>query len=233
MKKYFIMVAGFLAANSYGQCTIAGNSTIKINENASYSVDAKAQCEDCYSWKLDQNLKTDGNLKSGVINVQALKIGKQTLSVSVFNVQSLQCEKTIEVVDDNQSVAKNKCGVNIDDFKEIKVNDSVISFFPNENSSDYSYEWMVTYANGEVKNSSEKIPQFFFSEINYVKLVKLKIINKIANCTVSISKNYDQYYWKPTTTVGKIEQKVYSPVSYSDYIKSSDRNKIERSDKDN
>lgn len=233
MNKLFILFAGFLAANSYGQCKIAGNSIIRLNENAAFSVDAKAQCGDCYLWKLDENLKTDGDLKSGTINVKALKMGKQTLSVSVFNGQTLQCEKIIEVVDDSQSVAKNKCGVNTDDFREVKVRDSVISFFPKENSSDFSYDWMITYANGEIKNSLEKTPQFFFSDINYIKIVKLKVINKIANCTVSISKNYDQNYWKPTTTAEKIEQKVYSPVSYSDYVKSSDKDKTESSDKDN
>ena len=42
----------------------------------------------------------------------------------------LQCEKIIEVVDTKQNVAENSCGIQIDDFKDVKVTESVISFFP-------------------------------------------------------------------------------------------------------
>lgn len=236
MKTILILVAGLLAANSYGQCTIAGDSTIKLNEGASYSVDAKAQCEDCYSWKVssDESLKTEGHSKSRQINLIGLKIGKQIVTASVFNGQLLECSKVIDVVESNENIAVNKCRVSINDFKDVKVSDSVISFFPNENSLDYEYEWIVTYANDEVKKSTEKIPQFFFSYINYIKSVKLRINNKPALCAVSISKNYVQNYWKATANqYGNIKQKVYTQGSYNDYVKSQEKQETDNSSNNN
>lgn len=235
MKIFAFLVALFLSSNFFGQCTIAGNSVIKLNETATYSVDAKAQCEECYVWKSssDQNLKIEGSSISNKVNVRAAGLGKNTLSVTLLNgTAETKCEKTIEVVDENQTDVKGKCGVTINDFKDVKVSETVMSFFPNENAtSDYSYEWNVTYANNEVKTSTDKIPQFFFSEINYIKLVKLKVKPKDVLCVVSISKSYEQNYWKPASSQVKVEQKVYSPMSYSDYLKSSEQPKTESSDK--
>lgn len=224
MKNFLTLAAGFLATISFGQCTIAGNSSININESASFSVDSKAQCEECYFWKSsgENNLKIDGNNKSSQVTVKATGIGKTTLSVSVLTNQGpLQCEKVIDVVDQKQSVAQNSCGILIDDFKDVKVTETVISFFPNENSNDYLYRWTVTYVNGDNQESSEKIPQFFFSDINYIKTVKLKITTKSPLCSITLTKKFEQNYWKPTTTkLGITQQKVYSQGSYSEYVKS-------------
>lgn len=228
MKKFLILVAGSLAALSFGQCTIAGNNSIKLNGSDTFSVDTKAQCEECYFWKsADQNIKIDNNNKANKITVTAVNIGKSTLSVSILSDQGLlQCEKIIDVVDPKQSVAENNCGVFIDDFKDVKVTESIISFFPNENSNDYLYKWTVTYINGDSQDSTEKIPQFFFSEINYITMVKLKITTKSPLCSITLAKKYEQNYWKPTTTkLGNIEQKPYSQGSYTEYIKSGDKTK--------
>lgn len=229
MKKFLTLAAGFLATISYAQCTIAGNTSIKPNETATFSVDAKAQCDECYFWKSsnEQNLKIDGNNKTNKITVKTGSVGKSTISVSVLTNQGpLQCEKVIEVADNKQNVAENSCGIQIDDFKDVKVTESVISFFPNENSSDYLYKWTVTYVNGDVQESSEKIPQFFFSEINYIITVKLKITSKSPICSIILTKKFEQNYWKPTSTkLGITEQKVYSQGSYSEYVKSDDKTK--------
>lgn len=223
MKKYLIVAAGSLATISFGQCTIAGNSTIKINETATFSVDAKAQCEECYSWKTssDQNLTVDGNTKSNAIKVKASSPGQSTISVSILNNKGLlQCEKVIDVVDNKQELVDKKCGVFINDFKDVKVSESVISFFPNENSNDYLYKWIVTYINGDTQESREKIPQFFFSDINYITSVKLKIMTKSPLCSLTLSKKFEQNYWQTTETkLDIIEQKTYSQGSYSDYVK--------------
>ncbi len=229
MKKFLTLAAGFLATISYAQCKIAGNSSIKPNETATFSVDAKAQCDECYFWKSsnEQNLKIDGNNKTNKITVKTGSLGKSTISVSVLTNQGpLQCEKVVEVADTKQNVAENSCGIQIDDFKDVKVTESIISFFPNENSSDYLYKWSVTYINGETQESSEKIPQFFFSEINYITTVKLKITSKSPICSITLTKKFEQNYWKPTNTkLGITEQKVYSPGSYSEYVKSDDKTK--------
>jgi len=229
MKKILTLAAGFLATITFGQCTIAGNSSIKLNETATFSLDSKAQCEECYSWKSsnEQNLKIDGNNKTNKITVQAISLGKSTVSVSVLTSQGpQQCEKIIDVLDTKQNSVESSCGIQIDDFKDVKVTESVISFFPNENSSDYNYKWTVTYVNGDVQESTEKIPQFFFSEINYITTVKVKISTKSPICSITLTKKFEQNYWKPTNTkLGVIEQKVYSQGSYSEYVKSDDKKK--------
>lgn len=235
MKKFLTLAAGFLATFSYAQCTIIGSESIKANETASFSVDSKAQCEECYFWKSssEQNLKIDSNNKTNKITVNAADLGKSTISVSVLTNQGpLQCEKVIDIVDSKQSIIENSCGIQINNFKDVKVTESVISFFPNENSSDFLYKWTVIYANGEIKKSTEKIPQFFFSEVNYITMVKLKITSKNPICSTTLSKKFEQNYWKPTSTkLDNIEQKNYSQGSYSDYLKSDDKTKTDTNQK--
>ncbi|MPT31665.1 hypothetical protein [Epilithonimonas hungarica] len=232
MKKYLFMVAGLWAINSsYAQCTISGSNILKLNETTSFTVDTKGQCEECYLWKSsnDKNVTFEGSLKTNKINLTPKDVGKNNISVSILTDKGpVECGKTVEVVENKPGVAQNNCGINIDDFKEVKVSESVISFFPNENRiSDYLYKWTVTYANGEIQESTEKIPQFFFSEINYITLVKLKITSKSPICSLSVSKKYEQNFWKPssTTKTTSIEQKAYSQGSYNEYIKPDD-NKI-------
>ena len=239
MKNLLILVASFLVSNSYGQCTIAGNNTLNPNEIASFTVDAKAQCDECYSWKSssEPNLTIEGNNKTNKINVKSAQIGKGKISVSVLTSQGLvQCDKIVEVIapvaiatsnviEKKQSTVENSCGILIDDFKEVKVSDAVISFFPNVNPTDYLYKWSVSYANGEVQESSEKIPQFFYSDINFITLVKLRITRNNPLCAITISKKFDEGFWK-AKKVSKIEQKVYAPVSYSEYAKPHEKSSI-------
>lgn len=226
MRLLLILAFGLLTASSYAQCTITGGATLRANETATYTTDSRAACEDCYIWKSSsENLLIEGDSKLGKINVRAIVPGKYTLSVSTSDAKSTTCEKIIEVTEAAQTPGKNKCGVTIDDFKDVKVSESVVSFFPNENSADYEYNWTATYANNEVKTSTDKIPKFFFSDINYIKLVKLKITRKAAMCAVTISKAYDENYWKPATNSGKVQQRVYAPTSYSDYVKQGESTK--------
>ncbi len=232
MKNLLLLAAGFLASSTYAQCTIAGNDNIKPNETTSLTVDAKAQCDECYSWKSsDPKIKIDGKTKTNRIDVTSSQIGKSTISVSVFTSQGLQhCEKIVNVVapvvvattlaakETKQNIIENSCGIQIDDFKDVKVSESIISFFPNGNPTNYAYKWSISYANGEVQESAEKIPQFFYSDINYITLVKLKITKNNPVCSVTISKKFDENFWK-AKKYSNLQQKVYSPISYSEYVK--------------
>ena len=231
MKNLLTLIVGFLTiGNVYAQCNITGNKTVAPNETTTFTVDAKAQCEECYFWKSsnEQVLKIEGSNKLGKVSLTGKGVGKSTISVSILTDQGLlQCEKNMELTDLKQSLAENNCGIKIDDFKEVKVSESIISFFPNSNSGDYLYQWTVTYANGENKESSEKIPQFFYSDINYITLIKLKVSSKSPICSMTISKKYEPNYWSKTASqTDKIEQKAYSPMSYSDYIKPENESKI-------
>lgn len=229
MKKFLALVAGSLATFSFGQCTISGNYLIKLNESAIFNTDSQAQCEECYFWKSsnDHNLKIEGNSKTSQISVKASGLGKSMISVSMLTYKgAAQCDKIIEVVEAEKIISKNNCGVQINDFKDVKVTQSTISFFPNENSNDYDYNWAISYINGDLQESLEKIPQFFFSEINYITKVQLRITPKSSICSVTLTKNFEQNYWKSKDeNIGKIEQKIYSQGSYSGYMKSADKAK--------
>jgi len=224
MNRILILAAGFFAAIVHGQCTITGDSSIKTDQAATFSVDSDGNCNDCYYWTVSQDSKLKASdSKSNQILVTALETGKASLSVKYEKANAtVKCQKTIEIVNPDLHPADQKCGVTISDFKDVKVNDKVISFFPNEDSSEYSYQWTVNYANGETKDSTEKIPQFTLSEVNYITSVKLRITKKSPICTLAITKKFDQDYWKPSSSdVGKVEQRTYKPGSYSDYLKSS------------
>ncbi|GGG61152.1 hypothetical protein [Epilithonimonas arachidiradicis] len=232
MKNLFIPIAGFLAiTNLHGQCAITPSKIPTLNEITTITVGANAQCDECYSWKSsnEQVVKIEGNNKLKSVNLAGKSYGKSTISVSILTDNGVVlCEKNIEIVDPKQSLQQNlldnSCGINIDDFKDVKVSESIISFFPNANSGDYLYKWTVTYANGETSESTEKIPQFTYSENNYITTVKLKISNKVLLCSITLSKKFDANYWKASKNI--VEQKVYSPISYSDYVKPKDQSKI-------
>lgn len=228
MKNLFIPIAGFLAiSNVYAQCTITPSKIPTPNEITTITVDANAQCDECYFWKSsnEQVVKIEGSNKLKSINLAGKNFGKSTVSVSILTDKgAVLCEKNIDIVDPKQNLLENSCGINIDDFKDVKVSESIISFFPNANSNDYLYKWTVTYANGETSESTEKIPQFTYSESNYINSVKLKISNKILLCSITLSKKFDANYWKASKNI--VEQKVYSPISYSDYVKPTDQSKI-------
>lgn len=227
MKKIFVLAAGFTAAYSFGQCTISGNAIIKQNENPEFTIDSKAQCYECYSWQSsnDDILKINGNNNTNKISAKAMLPGKSTIAVSFLTSRgAVQCEKIVEIIGHDEKAPKN-CDLEVSDFKDVMVTESEISFFPNENSGNYNYNWTVSYVNGDVQESTEKIPQFFFSEINYIILVTLRIESKNPVCSVTLTRSFEQSYWKSKGgNVGKIEQKTYSPGSYSDYVKSDKPN---------
>lgn len=224
MKNLFTLVVSFLAIqNIYSQCTISSTSNPSPNQSLTFEVDAKAQCEECYSWKSsdEQILKIDGTNKNKAVKLSSKNPGKANVSVSVLTDKGLlQCDKSVEIVSNTaskQNVFENSCGIPIDDFKDVKVNESIISFFPNVNSNDYQYKWTVKYSNGETGESAEKIPQFSLVANAYINAVKLKITNKVLLCSITLTKKFDENYWKAAKNV--VEQKTYSPISYSEYIK--------------
>lgn len=227
MKKLLIVIAGFMAIqNLHSQCTISANSNLAANQSTTFTVDTKAQCEECYSWKSsdEQIAKIEGNHKTSSITLSGKNSGKTNLSVSVFTEKGLvQCEKNLEVfgnIASKQNVLENSCGIAIDDFKDVKVNEGIISFFPNSNTGNYLYKWTVIYSTGESSESLEKIPQFKFSSANYINTVKLKLTNKALLCSITLVKKFDENYWKASRNM--VEQKTYSPISYRDYVKSGD-----------
>lgn len=199
----------FLAA----QCNILGSESIKVGDSVKYSSNIVAKCIDCYSWKIfSQNQLIITDNKEGQISLKALKEGKAKISLTVETVdRNLTCEKNIEIQNPSQ-VKEKKCDVEITDFKDVKVDQNTMSFFPNVISQKYSYRWKAFYTDGSVKESEEKIPQFPNNPSWVINSVEVQIFNKISLCTSIITKTFGEKFWFPK--VEKIEQRKYIQGSY-------------------
>lgn len=206
MKKIASLFALFLFIISFSQCNISGKSSIKISEEETYSVPNEiAQCKECHLWiSVGSNTAISTDNKLNFIKLKPNSAGRLILSATVLTSQGiLQCSKNIDVLDntkqsDNLDKATlttiNNCDIQINNYKEVKYAENIVSFFPNETNNDFRYEWIVNYANGESMKSNEKIPQFPFTKENGIATVKLKISSKV--CLREFSKTYDANYWK-------------------------------------
>ena len=81
------------------------------------------------------------------------------------------------------------CDISIKDFKEVRVSDDILAFFPSSTMNNYAYTWEVSYYNGETRTSKEKVPQFPANKTTMrVKTVKLKVQSK--KCLKEYTKEY-------------------------------------------
>lgn len=225
MKKTFLLLSSFVYFSLMAQCIIVGKETINFNQKTeAYTSDLSAQCNECYQWTTsDKNISFEGSTKLKGIKINAVSAGQTTITVSALTSKGLdKCSKTINIISSEpmptqtSSVATKKCDVDITDFKDVKVSESLYSFFPSLSSSNYTYIWTITLKNGEHKESNEKIPQFIVSSENQITSAKVRIKSNM--CYKEISKNYSENYWVPTTeNVQKIEQRTYEPISYEKY----------------
>jgi len=197
MKKLFILGASLLAAQTFfAQCTIDGLKTLVPGETISLTTNMKAKCEQCYTWSSsDENILKIEENGYGKVSITGKKQGNIKVSVFADSDKGKQhCETVIEVLASKQDMLEKGCGITIDDFREIKVNESVISFFPNINSNDYNYKWTITYSDGETADSEDKIPQFNLLDNKFISSVKLKVGRKIFPLYVNIEKKYDKNF---------------------------------------
>ncbi|WP_312076677.1 hypothetical protein [Chryseobacterium sp.] len=214
MKTYLILIFALLSQIFTAQCNILGSESIKVGDSVQYSSDIVAKCLDCYSWKIssDEQMTITDN-KEGQISIKALKQGTAKINLSVETENgSLSCEKNIEIKSIRNQPEK-QCNVEITDFKDVKVDDNTMSFFPNVNSSKYTYQWKVTYADGSTKESTEKIPQFSNNTKDFIENATVKIFNTESLCALIITRTFSYHYWFPK--VEKIEQRKYQQGSFN------------------
>lgn len=195
------------------QCNILGSESIKVGDSVKYSSDIVAKCLDCYLWKISsEDFLSVQSSAEGQISLKALKAGTAKISLTVETVdRNLTCEKNIEIQNPSQ-VKEKKCDVEITDFKDVKVDQNTMSFFPNVISQKYSYRWKAFYADGSVKESEEKIPQFTNNPGSVINSVEVQIFNKLSLCTSIITRTFGEKVWFPK--VEKIEQRKYFQGSY-------------------
>ena len=148
MKKTFtlLFIPAFLSV--YGQCSINGKETLSINETTTFSLDKDdAQCEDCHLWvPVGGNITIETDHKKAKIQVRTVASGKSVLSLAILTPQGLsQCSKNITIIDSKASATttvtavKPDCGINMTNFKELKYDDSTVTFYPNENNGNHRY----------------------------------------------------------------------------------------------
>ncbi len=214
MKNLLAFFAFVFSISAFAQCTITGKSTIKVLDEETYSVQSGlAQCKECHLWiSVGENTQILGDNKLNSVKIKAISGGRQVLSLALLTPQGfVQCSKNIDILDSSEAgILKNntpespaplaapaqspKCDIEVNNYKEVKYSENIVTFFPNVTNADYRYEWTANYANGDAMQSSEKVPQFPFTKEKSITTVKLKITSQ--KCVREFSKTYDASYWK-------------------------------------
>ena len=214
MKKFAFLSLLFFGILLHAQCTISGKSTMNLNTEEIYSVpNETAQCKDCHLWVgVGNSASISGDNRQSSVKIKANATGRQVLSVAILTQQGLmQCSKNIDIIDSKlntigtnnsnngvtttlEPVQKPDCNIKINDFKEVKYAENIVSFFPIGDDNQYRYIWTAIYMDGREITSKEKVPQFPYTKTDGIKTVKLQMISD--KCLRSLSKTYDNNYWE-------------------------------------
>ena len=199
MKKFSQLFLVLVSTLGFAQCEITGKSSLVVGETAEYNIsNESAQCKQCHQWTISGNavISSDDH-KLNNIRIKALAAGKTTLSLQYFSSHDLvKCTKEINITDDKAPTAKtteSNCDVPSINFKEVKIDNSTIAFFP-ESKENLSYTWEAFYADGKHETSAEKVPLFSINEQNPIIRINVKVFAK--NCYKIFAKTYDTSFWK-------------------------------------
>lgn len=212
MKNLLILILSIVSLSLSAQCQIIGSSTVKVGDSLQLMADTAAKCTDCYSWKISsEDVLSVQSSAEGKISLKALKPGTAKINLTIETADGKSsCEKEVEI--QIPSGKDRKCDVEITDFRDVKVDENTMSFFPNVSSQKYSYQWKAFYADGSTRMSEEKIPQFTNNPNMFINSVEVQIINKSSLCSSFITRTFGEKIWFPK--VEKIEQRKYIQGSY-------------------
>lgn len=202
MKKLYTLSCLLLATLFYAQCNISGKNTINIGEQATYQIGSEAaQCRDCHLWTYaGQSISFVGDTRQNILSVSGVQPGAAVLSLTYLSSKGIStCSKNIQVLPSGATPSQSPntgidCDININNFKEVKVDNGIVSFFPTGNDGGFGYEWVALYADGSTQSSRDKVPQFNYSKDNSIIRISVKISSKI--CYKNLSKNYENTFWK-------------------------------------
>lgn len=212
MKKLLVLFSSALMTSAFAQCTIDGPSSLAVGSTATYSVNMDdAQCSNCHLWENHGSVASmSSNAKKRAVRVTGNSTGNMTLSLAMLTPKGIsQCNKTISV---GNNVASNaaattssrdrtdysttnaaNCNSDFTNYTEMRKSDGVVAFVPSTTNTDYKYRWEATYANGEVKTSTDSTPNFSYSKDNGISSVKVRITSP--NCISNFTKSYNATYW--------------------------------------
>lgn len=199
MKKLLLFLAVLNFSLAFSQCTITGADQVQVGERQNYTAEASADSSpNAYEWiYLDQKMIPQSDLNQNILTVKGSVPGKSVLSLEIKTaVGPSKCEKSIEVIAPLSvalDINAQKCDIDIDAFKEVRVSDTNVAFEAIAPVNSFNYQWTVHYRNGSKKVSNDKVGKFDFSNENVIDQVELKIIDK--KCTKKISKSYNHNFW--------------------------------------
>ncbi|WP_373707832.1 hypothetical protein [Kaistella sp.] len=199
MKKLLLLLAVLNFSFGISQCTIIGADQVQVGERQTYSGEvSKDFAASNYEWiYLDQKMIPQSELHQNSLTVRGSVPGKSVLLLEIKTAAgTFKCEKSIEIIAP-LSVATDanaqKCTIEIDSFKEVRVSDKSVAFEAIAPVNNFNYQWTVHYRNGFKKFSNEKAGTFDFSMEQVIDLVELTVTDK--KCTKKILKMYNPNFW--------------------------------------
>lgn len=199
MKKLLLLFTILNFSFAFSQCTINGADQVQVGERQDYTAEVSADFSaNAYEWiYLDQKVIPQSDLNQNVLTVRGSVPGKSVLSLELKSSSGIsKCQKTIEVIAPLSvalDVNAQKCNIEIDAFKEVRVSDTTVAFEAVAAENNFSYQWTVHYRNGSKKVSKDKVGSFDFSNDNVIDQVELGISDK--KCTKKIVKSYNHNFW--------------------------------------
>lgn len=199
MKKLILLLAMLNFSLAFSQCTITGADQVQVGERQNYTAEASADASpNAYEWiYLDQKMIPQSDLNQNILTVKGSVPGKSVLSLEIKTAAGTsKCDKSIEVIAPLSvalDINAQKCDIEIDAFKEVRVSDTNVAFEALAPVNNFNYQWTVHYRNGFKKFSNEKAGTFDFSMEQVIDLVELTVTDK--KCTKKILKMYNPNFW--------------------------------------
>lgn len=199
MKKNLLFISLFLFNFFYSQCTISGADVIEVGSRQAYqATDIGFSCTDCHQWShLDQKVFLENETYGSEIILKGALPGEATLKLEVLAKEgNLKCQKSITVIAPTRNLVAGeiaKCDIPLENFFETRIEGNKVMFEPEIDEGKVTYLWTVTYRSGSIKTSTDKKPQFDYSNQEVIDLVELQVKKEV--CTKKVSKTYDINFW--------------------------------------
>lgn len=199
MKKFLLFFAVLNFSILFSQCAITGAETIEVGEKQIYKVTGQGDiCADCYEWSYpDQKIIFEGETNKSEIKLKGSVPGDAVFSVKINSINNpLKCSKQIKVIEPTTNFRagdNEKCEIQVEAFKEIKVGEKKVAFEAETAEENYTYLWTAFYRDGTQKKSTHRKPQFEVTNDHVIDKVEVQVTLK--TCTKKISKSYHSNFW--------------------------------------
>ena len=199
MKKFLFAITLLNFSFGFAQCTITGADQLQVGERQIYTATSSdPECADCYRWSyMDQKILLESDTQKNDLTIKGAVPGEALLSLEIKTKNgTVKCDKLIKVIAPTSNILTNdnvKCDIGVTSFKEVRVADNKVSFEPENTDKNLSYSWTVFYRGGTIKKSTDKKPQFDYSDNHVIDKVEMEVF--LNRCSTKFSKSYDTNFW--------------------------------------